>query len=110
MKTLKRVPFELIFWIVALVLLAMADTHKHGAGPHFTLCPLANMGFDWCPGCGIGRSITQLFHGNYLESLKYHWFGLPALLIICWRIWVLIKMNFKNNKLLNLKYKEERYV
>ncbi|MBB5437128.1 hypothetical protein HDC92_000796 [Pedobacter sp. AK017] len=100
MKTLKHIPFELIFWIGAMILLATANPDKHGDAQHFTLCPLANMGFSWCPGCGIGRSITQVFHGNFTESFAHHWFGVPALLIICWRIGVLIRTNLINNKLL----------
>ncbi|WP_316810522.1 DUF2752 domain-containing protein [Pedobacter heparinus] len=110
MSGLKRIPLELIFWITALVLLATADLQNHGEAQHFTLCPIANLGMTWCPGCGIGRSITQLFHGNFAESFAQHWFGLPALLIICRRIGVLMKMIWINNKLLNLKYKEKRYV
>ncbi|SMC69557.1 DUF2752 domain-containing protein [Pedobacter africanus] len=104
MKRIKRIPFELIFWTTALILLALAKPHVHVTEQHFTLCPLANMGFGWCPGCGIGRSITQLLHGNLAASFKYHWFGLPALMIICWRIVVLTRISLKNNKLLNLKY------
>lgn len=110
MSALKRIPLELIFWIAALLLLATADPHNHGETQHFTLCPLANMGLSWCPGCGIGRSLTQLFHGNFAESFALHWFGLPALLIICWRIGVLTRMMLVNNKPFNLKYKEKRYV
>ena len=110
MSALKRIPLELIFWIAALILLAAADPHDHRDAQHFTLCPIANMGFTWCPGCGIGRSITQLFHGNLVESFAQHWFGLPALLIICRRIGVLTGMFLINNKRLNLKYKEKRYV
>lgn len=109
-KMLRRIPFELVFWIIALVLLATADVHEHGDAGHFTLCPIANMGFSWCPGCGIGRSITQLFHGHITKSLELHWFGIPALLIISWRIVGLIKRNLMTLKVLNLKYKEERYV
>jgi hypothetical protein len=108
MKMLSRIPLELIFWITALVLLALAKPELHGDEHHFTLCPLANMGIDWCPGCGIGRALTQLFHGNVAESIKLHWFGIPALLIIIYRIVVLIKLNVKRNKF--LKYKEEGYV
>lgn len=110
MKIVKRLPFELIFWITALLLLATANVHDHGAGYHFTLCPLANIGFTWCPGCGIGRSIAYLLQGNFEESFKQHWFGVPALLILSSRILTLIKMNLKSRKVLNLKYKEERYV
>lgn len=110
MKIIKRLPFELLFWITALLLLGTAELDKHSAEAHFTLCPLANMGFTWCPGCGIGKSIGHLLQGNIQESLNEHWFGIPALLIIVSRIVVLIKMNLKNRKVINLKYKEEGYV
>ncbi|WP_316750344.1 DUF2752 domain-containing protein [Pedobacter gandavensis] len=108
MKTLHRIPVELIFWITALALLAFAEPIAKGHIHHFTLCPLANMGIDWCPGCGIGRAITQLFHGNIKESLAQHWFGIPALMIIVHRIIELINRRIDNNR--KLKYKEERYV
>jgi Protein of unknown function (DUF2752) len=85
MKTNKRQFLELVFWVSAIVLLATANPHEH----HFSLCPLANLGFDWCPGCGLGRSIIALFHGDIYASLKYHWFGIPALFIILYRIYQL---------------------
>lgn len=100
MKYIKSFPIELVFWLVALVLLATANPHEH----HFSLCPLANLGFDWCPGCGLGRSITALFHGDVKESFAHHWFGIPALLTIAYRICQLSKKLF--NKEINLKYKE----
>jgi len=88
MKNIKSFPLELVFWVTALVLLATANTHQH----HFTLCPLANLGFEqWCPGCGLGRSISYIFHGKFAESFSAHWFGFPALIIIGYRIFALIK-------------------
>lgn len=88
MKNIKSFPLELVFWVTALVLLATANTHQH----HFTLCPLANLGFEqWCPGCGLGRSISHIFHGEFAESFSAHWFGFPALIIIGYRIFALIK-------------------
>jgi len=108
MKTLRQLPFELIFWIAALVLLAMDEPVGHDHVNHFSLCPLANMGISWCPGCGIGRSITQIFHGNIRESLELHWFGIPALMIIGHRIIALADQFIDKKR--NLKYKEERYV
>ncbi|MHA4893759.1 DUF2752 domain-containing protein [Pedobacter sp. PWIIR3] len=92
---LSYIPLELLFWVVALTLLALAQPVPAGQEDHFTLCPLAAMGFDWCPGCGIGRSITQLLHGNLSDSLKLHWFGIPALLILLYRIMVLTKIELK---------------
>ncbi|MGF1925696.1 MAG: DUF2752 domain-containing protein [Bacteroidia bacterium] len=89
MDNIKRLPLELGFWILALVLLATANPHDH----HFSLCPLANLGVDWCPGCGLGRSISALFHGEIAESLDFHWFGIPALLVIIYRILTLTVKN-----------------
>lgn len=101
MKYINRFPIELVFWLLALVLLATANPHEH----HFTLCPLANLGFDWCPGCGLGRSITALFQGDVKGSFAHHWFGIPALLLIAHRIYQLTNKLF--NKEINLKYKED---
>ncbi|RYD76854.1 MAG: DUF2752 domain-containing protein [Sphingobacteriales bacterium] len=88
MKHFKSFPLELFFWVTALVLLATANANEH----HFTLCPLANLGYEgWCPGCGLGRSISYIFHGEFTESFSQHWFGFPALLIILYRVYTLIK-------------------
>lgn len=100
MKYIKSFPIELTFWILALVLLATANPHEH----HFSLCPLANLGITWCPGCGLGRSITALFHGDVSASFSHHWFGIPALILICYRIYQLTKQLFNKQKEINLKF------
>ncbi|RYZ98057.1 MAG: DUF2752 domain-containing protein [Sphingobacteriaceae bacterium] len=48
-------------------------------------------GIGWCPGCGLGHSISWLFRGDIQHSFNAHWFGIPALIIICWRVFVLAK-------------------
>ena len=103
MSNIKSFPLELVFWILALVLLATSNPHVH----HFSLCPLANLGLDWCPGCGLGRSISALLHGEVRESLTFHWFGTPALLVIVYRIFTLSTSIIKRNKEINLNYKED---
>lgn len=103
MKILRRLPFELFFWISALVLLGTADLHDHGDAAHFTLCPLASLGFSWCPGCGIGRAIAHLLQGDFDASLEQHWFGIPALLILGYRIMGLTRSSLANPKIMNLK-------
>lgn len=75
-------PFELFIWITALILLAISAP---GAN-HFTVCPLANLGITWCPGCGLGRAITYVFHGEIKQALALHWFVFPALAILLFRI------------------------
>jgi len=77
--------FELAFWMGALVSLAVANPT---AQPHFALCPLKWMGFTWCPGCGLGHSISWLFHGNIKASIHAHWLGIPAVVVILHRIYV----------------------
>lgn len=83
-----KLPVELIFWITALALLFLWGADQQN---HFTVCPLARLGFTWCPGCGMGRSIAYLLHGELLTSFKLHWFGVPALLILFFRIVQLFK-------------------
>jgi uncharacterized membrane protein len=51
------------------------------------------MGFKWCPGCGIGHSIAWLLHGDIKNSFQAHWLGIPALIMIIYRIAVLAKNN-----------------
>jgi hypothetical protein len=96
-----------LFWIIALVLLASASLPDDTAHEHFSLCPLANLGFNWCPGCGLGRSLSHLLHGNFQESIRMHWFGIPALLILLYRIFILCKQEVIKR---NLKGKEKYYV
>ncbi|WP_421941847.1 DUF2752 domain-containing protein [Pedobacter sp.] len=98
MKYIKSFPLELLFWISALVLLATANAHEH----HFSLCPLANLGFEsWCPGCGLGRSISLILHGEFANSFKEHWLGFPAILIIMHRIITLVR-NFNKLKIITI--------
>jgi hypothetical protein len=107
MKTRLKLPAELIFWIIGLGLLASASPADHQVKDHFTFCPLSNLGIGWCPGCGIGRSITHLFHGDFEASWQQHWFGFPALIILSYRILTLAKKLYYSR---NIENKEERYV
>ncbi|WP_262247988.1 DUF2752 domain-containing protein [Parapedobacter soli] len=87
---LSKLPIEWMCWIAALGLLYFSDPHVH----HFSLCPLDNLGIAWCPGCGVGRSIALLMHGNIEASLGMHWLGIPAFLVIVYRIFVLSKREY----------------
>ncbi|MGQ9797983.1 MAG: DUF2752 domain-containing protein [Ignavibacterium sp.] len=61
----------------------------------FTICPLSNLGFEHCPGCGLGKSISMILHGNIFDSFDFHLLGIPALIIILlFRISQLIKINY----------------
>lgn len=91
----KIIGFETLIWISGLVYLAFFSTLDQ---THFTICPLANAGIDFCPGCGLGHSITQFFHGNFIESFNTHPLGFFALIIIIYRIYSLLKLNIINSK------------
>jgi hypothetical protein len=91
--------FELAFWVAALISLAFSNP----AGTvHFSLCPFKAMGITWCPGCGLGHSIAWLFHGNLANASHAHWFGIPALIIILYRIYSLAVQRIREQRPLSL--------
>lgn len=81
-QLLKRIPFEALCWAAGLALLALSDT----AADHFSLCPLKNAGIHFCPGCGLGRSVTLLFHGEISASFQMHPLGMFAVIVLSFRI------------------------
>jgi hypothetical protein len=82
--------FEALVWILGLTYLLLI--HIPGE-THFTICPLANLGFKFCPGCGLGNSISYLFKGDFISSFHSHPLGIFALIIITFRIFTIIKNN-----------------
>jgi hypothetical protein len=86
MGVLKKLPVELILWVSAISWLALINPYES----HFSFCLFSLLGFDWCPGCGIGHSMSMLLHGNLAASFDKHSFGLVGLLIISHRIHKLI--------------------
>lgn len=89
-KYFKRVPLEAWVWIVGLAFLAVAGLN-HSAD----LCLAKRLGLP-CLGCGLGRSIAYLFHGDLKDSWHAHRMGIPAVLILFHRIWVLLRQGKKN--------------
>lgn len=89
---------EALIWLAALVYLAAGDPHQH----HYTLCPLSNLGFDYCPGCGLGRSIMHAFHLNLKASFLCHPLGIPAIILIALRIARVIRHKEPEKLILNL--------
>lgn len=90
---MRNIPFEALIWIAALTALAFSNPLED---PHYTICPLALSGIEWCPGCGLGRSISALFHGEFKLSWEYHWLGIPAVLIIVYRIKSLLQKSIRH--------------
>ncbi len=93
---LKKWPVELICWLGALLFLGFTQT----GALHYSLCPIENIGFSWCPGYGLGRSLRNLLHADIRASLEHHWFGIPAFLILIYRILQLLIIFVLNLRLL----------
>lgn len=93
-KFVKSIGFESFIWTASLLYLALIVNPFE---THFTICPLSNLGFEHCPGCGLGNSIAFLFRGNFIQSINSHILGVPALIIILHRIFSLVRFNLKRN-------------
>jgi hypothetical protein len=94
-QSIKLVGFEGFIWISALVYLAFFNNPFKS---HFTICPLSNAGFEHCPGCGLGNSVSFLFNGYFSESFDTHLLGIPAIIIIVYRVYSIIKFNYSKVK------------
>lgn len=90
MRILFRQYFELTFWISALTLLAVMPP---GTDAHYSFCIFKMLGFNFCPGCGLGHSISYLFHGNLRASFSSHPLGIFAVIIIVSRIYALLRLH-----------------
>lgn len=82
---------EAWFWVAAIMVLAFIDPVAEG---HGSLCLFKHMGFPFCPGCGLGHSIAWLFRAELLNSFKAHPLGIPAVVILLTRSFVLLKSDF----------------
>ncbi|HEY8511111.1 MAG TPA: DUF2752 domain-containing protein [Cyclobacteriaceae bacterium] len=91
---LLRIPTEAWLWMAALIALAF---HNPDSGKHLALCPLHYLGFDFCPGCGLGRSISYALHGQLADSLSMHPLGVFALIVLSYRIVQLIRHHIAFN-------------
>lgn len=82
------------FWATALIVITYMNTAEQDS----TFCLFKMAGFNWCPGCGLAHSMAYAMHGEISASVKAHWFGIPAMLILTNRIIVLARTNFKTDK------------
>jgi hypothetical protein len=84
----RRINLEALVWIVGLLFLAFS--HPDGSS-HSSLCIFKNMGFKYCPGCGLGHSISYFLHGEVTRSLQTHPLGIFATVMLVSRIFSLLK-------------------
>jgi len=85
-RILKILNFELIFFIGGLIYLAIINPFNFN---HLHFCIFGLCGIDFCPGCGLGRSISFLLHGCLLESICEHPLGTIGLALILNRIYII---------------------
>jgi hypothetical protein len=99
--TIRRIGMEPILWVGGLLVLCLLGPSPE---PHLRLCPFALSGIEFCPGCGLGRSIALLFRGEFFASFQAHWFGLPATAILLTRSLSLGLRNWKRTSGHNLHH------
>jgi hypothetical protein len=82
---------ESIIWSVALLLLFFMDANASAV----SFCIPSMLGFQYCPGCGIGHAIHHALHLKFAQSFQEHWLGLPATIGI---LYLIIKPFISPNK------------
>lgn len=86
---------EAIIWMSVILYFAVLPVPVEN---HFTICPLRLAGFEYCPGCGLGRSIILLLHGKITESIMMHPLGIFALSLFVARIGIVFRKYFQYMK------------
>jgi hypothetical protein len=94
-------PLEAVAWTAGLVALAFMNPYDD-SGP--SLCLLHHLGFKYCPGCGLGHSISFLLHGDWKGSLAAHPLGIVAVMVLTNRIRKLMTNFFNGISFSKLKF------
>lgn len=89
---------EFLVWTGGLMALAIMNPNSYDS---FSFCILHQLGIPWCPGCGLGHSISFLLHGDLNASFHAHPLSIPALLILLGRIYVLARLHLFPSKINN---------
>ena len=89
---------EAYVWIISLVLLYNIDQQLVAFQ---SICPFHLLGIHWCPGCGLGRSISLFMHGDIQSSFEMHWLGIPTFFCLLYRIISIFYYIIINYKYLN---------
>lgn len=87
-------PLEGYIWIAAILLLALINVDA----THLTICPFHNLGIEFCPGCGLGRSIHYFINFKFANSFYAHPLGGAALFILLFRIFTLTREGIHSAK------------
>jgi hypothetical protein len=82
---------EWLIWTIALIGLFFLQPKEN----HFSFCIFKWIGFEKCMGCGIGHAIHYALHFDFLKSWNEHILGVPATVILLFRI---IQLLLKHNQ------------
>lgn len=88
--------FEIAAFSFGLLMLALMNPETT-TGPG--LCLLENLDFQYCPGDGLGHSISYAFRGDIYNALQSNVLGPLAILILGGRILLLIRKRCFNPKI-----------
>lgn len=83
LSVIKIIEWEAVMWTAGLIYLVNINPYQL---QKFTFCLFHNLGIGFCPGCGLGRSISFLFHGDLLNSFSTHPLGIITVIFISGRI------------------------
>ena len=73
---------ELLFWLAGLTTLFFLSEEISDT----SLCVFSLLGFEHCPGCGIGHAIHYALRLDITASFRHHPLGIIAVIIIFIRI------------------------
>lgn len=82
--------FEWIALLSGLLLMIFMNPSTQAA----SFCPIDQLGFDFCPGCGLGKSMALAARGYLSASLQSHPLGLLAIAVIIGRIGSIYRRNY----------------
>ena len=93
MKKIKS-HIEWVIFSIGIILMATMDPLNTGT----SFCLFELIGVQYCPGEGLGHSIAWLFRGELRNSIDANLFGIPAVLILSFRILQIWKDLFLTKK------------
>lgn len=77
---------EPLFFVSALILLFFMEPEE----PGLSLCVFHHLGWESCPGCGLGTAIHYLLHGAWRASWEAHVLAAPAVGLFLFRTFRLL--------------------
>jgi len=87
-RRLRRIPPEAAMWTAGLVVLACTDPNAESL---FGLCVFKALGFEFCPGCGLGHAVAHLFRGEWAASFAAYPLGPFAVVVLTGRVGSLVR-------------------